>query len=81
MLGEAFGPAGFHPPTLHLPYPLLWLVGRFDPTVRAILPNIGEHKKLVADKAKRELGWEPRPIRESIIDTAQSLIDRGIVRS
>jgi nucleoside-diphosphate-sugar epimerase len=32
-----------------------------------------------ADKAKRELGWVPRPAKESIMDTAESLIRYGVV--
>ncbi|MFC0105686.1 hypothetical protein [Kibdelosporangium aridum] len=31
-----------------------------------------------ADKARRELGWTMRPIRESIVDTARSLIELGL---
>ena len=79
ILIEAFGDQGYRPPTLHLPYPLLWLLGRFDPVVRAILPDIDQHTHLDGAKARRELGWSPRSARASIIDTGQSLIDRGIV--
>jgi hypothetical protein len=38
------------------------------------------HRELVSnDKARRELGWDPRPPRDSLIDMARSLIDRQIV--
>jgi dihydroflavonol-4-reductase len=33
-----------------------------------------------AKEAVRELGWTPRPLRQSILDTAESLISAGIVR-
>jgi dihydroflavonol-4-reductase len=32
-----------------------------------------------AAKAKRELGWTPRPVRQSILETAEYLISAGIV--
>ncbi len=78
ILKESFAEQGFRPPTMHLPYPVLWLVARFDPAARSILSSIGEHKKLDASKAKNQLGWSPRPVRDSVIDTGQSLIDNGL---
>ena len=79
VLEREFGSQGYRPPTMHLPYPLLWLVARFDPTARMVLPGIGERKVLDASKAKRELGWSPRPVEESVIHTGRSLIERGLV--
>jgi dihydroflavonol-4-reductase len=79
ILKEAFEAEGFRPPTLPLPYPLLWLAARFDPTVRSILPSVGEHKVLDSSKARQELGWSPRPVTESVIATGRSLIDRKLV--
>jgi nucleoside-diphosphate-sugar epimerase len=79
ILKREFGSQGFRPPTRHLPYPLLWLVARFDATARIVLPNIGEHKVLDASRARDELGWSPRPATQSVIDTGRSLIARGLV--
>lgn len=79
ILKEEFGAQGFRPPTRHLPYPLLWLASRFDSSLRAILSDVGVRKTLVNAKAKEQLGWQPRPARESVISTGQSLIDRGLV--
>jgi dihydroflavonol-4-reductase len=33
-----------------------------------------------ASHAKAVLGWQTRPIEESIVDTARCLIDLGIVK-
>lgn len=79
ILANEFGSAGFRPPTRHLPYWLLWIVARFDATARLVLPSVGEHKKLDASKAKRELGWTPRGVDESVRETGASLIERGLV--
>jgi dihydroflavonol-4-reductase len=41
---------------------------------------LGIQHDVTAEKAVRELGWTPRPLRESVLDTAESLISAGIVR-
>ena len=41
---------------------------------------LGIQHDVTAEKAMRELGWTPRPLRESVLDTAESLIAAGIVR-
>jgi dihydroflavonol-4-reductase len=41
---------------------------------------LGIQHDVTAEKVMRELGWTPRPLRESVLDTAESLISAGIVR-
>jgi dihydroflavonol-4-reductase len=58
--------------------------------VRAAAPFNGEAKlgaemlgiqhDVSSEKAIRDLGWTPPPLRQSILDTAESLIGAGIVR-
>ena len=81
ILKARFGDQGFRPPTMRLPYPILWLVARFDSGARSILSSVGEHKLLDATKARTELDWSPRPVHDSVVETGQSLIDRGIVKA
>jgi nucleoside-diphosphate-sugar epimerase len=33
------------------------------------------------DRAKQELGWRPRPVQTTIVDTAESLRDLGLIRA
>lgn len=40
----------------------------------------GKYAGTSNQKAKDLLGWNPRPAREAIIATAQSMIDLGIVK-
>ena len=80
LLKARFDHQGFRPPTMGLPYPILWLAARFDAGARSVLPDVGEHKILDATKARTELGWTPRPVKESVLETGQSLVDRGIVK-
>lgn len=78
-LAAEFGPKGYRPPTGKLPYPLLWLAGRFDATIRSILPYVGRREVVSHANASRILGWQPRPLRETFIDMAQSMIDKGLI--
>jgi len=62
-----------------VPFWLVWLIGRFDPVVRGVLPDIGRSVEVSTDKARRELGWTMRPVDETVLDTAASLIEHGFV--
>jgi nucleoside-diphosphate-sugar epimerase len=66
-------------PRRPVPFWLLWLIGRFDPVVRRVLPDIGRSVEVSTDKARRELGWTMRPADETVLDTAASLIEHGFV--
>jgi dihydroflavonol-4-reductase len=79
MLAEEFGPRGYRPPTGNLPYALMWLVARFDKSVRLVLQYVGKKETVSHDKAARMLGWRPRSVRETIVDMANSMIERGLI--
>jgi dihydroflavonol-4-reductase len=67
--------AKYRVPTRPVPYWALWVLGRFDGEIRSLLPLIGKREMVSADKARRELGWEMRPVSESLFDTAASITD------
>lgn len=79
VLAEEFGPYGYRVPTRGLPYWLLWVVGRFDPTVRMTLAYIGRRELVSHERAHNLLGWSPRPLRDTLVDMGHSLIDHGVV--
>lgn len=79
MLAAEFGPKGYRPPTGKLPYPLLWLAARFDKSLRLVLPWIGKREEVSCAKAVRVLGWKPRPAKETFVDMATTMIERGII--
>jgi dihydroflavonol-4-reductase len=79
ILAAEFGPRGYRPPTGRLPYPLLWLAGRFDASIRLILQYVGKKERVSHEKARRMLGWSPRPVRETFVDMAESMIAKGLV--
>lgn len=80
ILAAEYRPRGYRIPAGPLPYPLLWLAARFDPRLRLTLSMIGIPQLVSAGKARAELGWQSRPARETILDTAESLLEHGLVR-
>ena len=78
ILRERLGPAAAKVPTRVAPNLLIRAMGLLDPSVRTIVSDLGQSPKYTADKAKTTLGWAPRPIEDSITDTAQSLVERGL---
>ena len=45
-----------------------------DRSLRGIVPALGRRNRHSTDKARRHLGWQPRPATETVVDCAQSLI-------
>lgn len=79
VLAAELNPKGYRVPTGRLPYWLMWVIARFDKTVRLALDYVDRRELVSCEKAKRDLGWSMRPVNESIIDTGHSLIEHGIV--
>ncbi|MGO9481183.1 MAG: SDR family oxidoreductase [Candidatus Kryptoniota bacterium] len=67
-------------PARKLPDFVVKLAAKFDPSVKQIAGEIGKIRNADASHARDVLGWVPRPVEETIIDTARSLIDLGIVK-
>ncbi|GAB1515370.1 NAD-dependent epimerase/dehydratase family protein [Actinophytocola sp. KF-1] len=78
VLAEEFGPRGYRVPTGTMPTWLLRAVALFDPSVRQALDFVGRTELVTADKARSELGWSMRPARDTIVDTADSLVEMGL---
>ncbi|MBM2620472.1 aldehyde reductase [Actinoplanes sp. LDG1-06] len=79
VLAERYRSRGYRIPTAAMPYPMMWLISRFDPSVRLVLHFWGRQERVSAAKAWQELGWVSRPPSESVLDTAASMIDVGLV--
>lgn len=78
LAGE-FGPRGYRVPTGTLPYWLMWTLARFDYSLRIGLEFAGRPENVSAARAKAELDWAARPLRETLVDTAASLVEHGLV--
>jgi nucleoside-diphosphate-sugar epimerase len=62
-----------------LPDPLVRIAARFQPDLRTLVPMLGRRYSYSTAAARDVLGWTPRPSRQVVVDTAQSLIDLGMV--
>ncbi|WP_203898664.1 NAD-dependent epimerase/dehydratase family protein [Virgisporangium aliadipatigenens] len=79
VLDEEFAPLGYRVARRPAPRWLLWVVGRWDRDVRMALRYLDQPTLLSSDRAIRELGWTQRPVRESIVDAAESFVRFGTV--
>ena len=80
VLKARVGAAARRVPARQLPDWLVRFGARFNPTVKQMLPELGKMKNGTHEKAQRLLGWKPRSSEEAIVATAESLIQRGLVK-
>lgn len=73
MLKETVGDRARRVPTRVLPDWLVRLVGRFDPGVGQLATELGLDRDATADKARTLLGWAPRDLRTTLVDTVAAL--------
>ncbi len=60
-----------------------WMASLFmliNPEFRSIKNEIGKVRHSDASHAEQVLGWKARPVEQSIVDCARSLIDHGVVK-
>jgi len=74
-LGEAAGKV----PTRRVPSLVIRLAALFDRDLASIVPRLGEKRTFSSAKAQAVLGWRLRPLEESVLDCARSLIATGAV--
>ena len=76
VLAAHLRPRGLRIATRRLPNWFVRLLGRFVPTIRFIVPRLGQRKELDSSKLRQVLGWDPRPVGETLCETADSLLAR-----
>jgi nucleoside-diphosphate-sugar epimerase len=77
ILRERLGADAAKVPKLEAPNVLVRLLALFDPSIRAFVNDLGDKTEYSHAKATAELGWNPRPLDESVVDCARSLIALG----
>lgn len=80
MLKRRMGAAARRVPTKELPNWLMRIAALRDPAVKLILPELGIVKNATNEKARRVLGWAPRSNEHSIVATAESLVQLGLLK-
>ena len=63
-------------PTRTLPDVVVKLIALFNPRIRMLAAEVGIRNETSSAKARRILGFDPRPVTETIVDCAESLLER-----
>jgi dihydroflavonol-4-reductase len=79
MLKQGLGDKAKKVPSIPVPDFVTRMAALFDPIVRGRLYQLGKKRPVSSEKAKRVLGWTPRPVTETVLDTARSLQASGPV--
>jgi dihydroflavonol-4-reductase len=79
ILRANLGAAAAKVPTRKVPDFVIRLAGLFDKDLGSVTPSLGHKHDYSSEKAQRMLGWKPRPLQETILDCASSLIAIGAV--
>jgi nucleoside-diphosphate-sugar epimerase len=77
IIRERLGLAAPKVPKRELPDFLVRLIGRFDPSVRGIAKQLSQRVEVSGEKARSQLGWQTRPVEETVEECARSLLARG----
>lgn len=78
LLKERLGGDARNVSTRTLPDTLVRTIALFNPAMKGLVPHLGVIMNASADKARRLLGWSPRPRDEAIMAAAESLIRLGL---
>jgi dihydroflavonol-4-reductase len=78
LLRERLGEGAAKVPTRKVPDFVIRLAGLFDKDLGSVTPGLGQ-KHDFSSKAQTLLGWKPRPLEDTVLDCARSLIATGAV--
>jgi dihydroflavonol-4-reductase len=80
VLHARLGPQAHKVTRRNVPDWLVRLAARFHPVARAVVGELGSVRHQSSAHAQAVLGWSTRPVEQSIVDSARSLIDLGIAK-
>jgi nucleoside-diphosphate-sugar epimerase len=78
ILRDKLGPDARKVPRRRVPDILVRMVALFDPEIRSVVGDLGQKTTYSLENAKQRLGWAPRPIEETIVDCARSLLGQRV---
>jgi len=74
VLRERLGERAAKVPTREMPVWVARALARVNPQMRALRLLLGRNLDATSAKAERMLGWKARPIEDTIVETAESLL-------
>lgn len=81
ILQKEFKPKGFNIPTLVAPNFLVWINSLIDKKYKTVVSRLGKEFKFSNERLRNVLGITPIECEKTIIDSANALIDLGIVKT
>ncbi|WP_433513632.1 SDR family oxidoreductase [Nonomuraea sp. CA-143628] len=79
ILAEKLGERAARVPTQELTAEQVREGARTNPALRDALSQLGKVPVLHTDKARKVLGWAPRDVVTTVVDTAESLFRQGLI--
>ena len=79
VLQKHFAGRGYNIPTRVIPDTLVRLLAVFNPKIRIVVPELGWDYNVSTERIRTVLGWQPRPLTETIVDQAESMVQLGLV--
>jgi dihydroflavonol-4-reductase len=64
-------------PARKVPDLLVRAMALFDPGVRSVVNQLGRKLTYSGAKAEETLGWSPRPVEETVVETARSMLTKS----
>jgi nucleoside-diphosphate-sugar epimerase len=74
VLRDRLGEDAAKVPARTVPNLLVRAMALFDPSIRSIVGQLGKKTVVSSEKARTKLGWSPRPLDDSIVECARSLL-------
>jgi dihydroflavonol-4-reductase len=78
ILRERLGADADKVPRRGVPNFVVRALARFDPELRSVVGDLGEKTTYSLENAQRRVGWTPRPVEETIVDCARSLLGQDV---
>lgn len=80
MVQKEFKPLGYYVPSMTVPSAIVWLGSFFDKSSGLLVPRLDKEFKLDNRRMVEDLKITPTDVEKTIVDTAHSLIEKGIIR-
>ena len=74
ILRDQLGADASKVPRRGVPNIVVRALALFDPELRSIVGDLGNKTTFSLENAERRVGWTPRPVEETIVDCARSLL-------
>ena len=77
ILRDRLGADADKVPRRGVPNFLVRALSLFDPELRSIVGDLGNKTTFSLENAERRVGWTPRPVEDTIVECARSLLGQG----